>query len=170
MCSCETWVWGALSLISCRPVKLWQTDRRSWSWRLSSWRSNSATRSKKTSRKPAGNPLKQVRARGQRSNRRVTVGSQSHSGVCCWREEGALPISLSHVCACNTQCDQTLLWITDTKRYELFCDYYQFLSFVFFYKWSRPPKNPVFKSFLWLYYRRKQKKKHLKHFTLRSLS
>lgn len=59
-----------LSLVSCcRPERPSLTGRKSWSWRLSSWRWSSATRSKKTSRKPAGNPRKQVRAGVQRSPR-----------------------------------------------------------------------------------------------------
>ncbi len=102
-CSCV--IWARLWLqcrISGRPAKLWPTDRKSWSWRLSSWRSNSATRLRKTSRRPAGNPHKQVRGGGQRSNSRVTEGSQSHSGVCCFMLDEALPSRLSCDCEFKT--------------------------------------------------------------------
>lgn len=48
-------------LCHCRPVRLWQIGRRTWRWRRSNWRSNWATRLKRTSRRLDGNPLKQVR-------------------------------------------------------------------------------------------------------------
>lgn len=72
-----------LRLLLCgRPEKPSPTGKKSWSWRLSSWRWSSATRLKKTSRKPAGNPHKQVRARVQRPQGQ---GSTQVLAVCvCW--------------------------------------------------------------------------------------